>query len=67
MSETPLRRLDHIAAVGLVLGAVLGMAGTIVAQAAVRQVLWAINGVGIVVATALMTLKYFRKGNDWLA
>ena len=67
MSETPLRRHDQVAAVGLALGAVCGMAGTMVAQAPLRQVLWAIDGVGIVVATALMALKYFRKGNDWLA
>ena len=61
------RLLDVIAAVGLALGAVFGLAGTFVGQAQLRQACWAIDGVGVVVATALLTVKFLRKGNDCLA
>ena len=44
-----------------------GLAGTVVADASLRQVFWAIDGVGLVVATALLTLKFLRSGNDCVA
>jgi hypothetical protein len=59
--------LNIIAAVGLVLGGVLGMAGTMVAARNLQSALWAIDGVGVVVATALLAVKLFRKGNDIVA
>jgi len=59
--------LDIIAAAGLAIGGVFGLAGTFVGQAALRQAFWAIDAVGIVVAAALLTMKYFRKGNDCVA
>jgi hypothetical protein len=52
---------------GLTLGAVLGMAGTMVHQQNVRAVLWAIDGTGLIVATALLALTHFRRGNDLIA
>ena len=61
------RPLDIVAAIGLATGAVFGMAGTLVSQPAWRQVFWAIDGVGLVVATALLAMKYFRRGNDCVA
>ena len=60
-------RLDIVAAVGLVIGGIFGLAGTFVGEAALRQALWAVDGVGLVVATALLTMKYFRKGKDCVA
>jgi hypothetical protein len=60
-------RLDIIAAIGLAVGGAFGIAGTFVGQPAVRQELWAIDGVGLIVATALLALKYFRKGDDCVA
>ena len=42
-------RLDIVAAVGLVIGGVFGLAGTFVGQAALQQAFWAIDAVGIVV------------------
>jgi hypothetical protein len=54
---------DTIAAIGLAIGGALGMAGTFVAS----EALWTIDGVGIVVATALLTMKYQRLGNDPVA
>lgn len=56
-----------VAAFGLALGAVFGMAGTFMVQPNLQALLWAIDGVGLVMATALLTLKYFRTGNDLIA
>jgi len=56
-----------IAIVGLALGGVFGMAGTFVTQPNLRSVFWAIDGVGLIVATCLLALHYFRKDNDLVA
>jgi len=60
-------RTDVIAAIGLAIGGALGLAGTFVPLAEARQILWGIDGVGIVVACVLLTLKYFRLGSDLAA
>ena len=52
---------------GLALGAVLGMAGTAVPSASLRSIFWAIDGVGLIVATALLAIHFFRQQNDLLA
>lgn len=52
---------------GLVIGSALGMAGTFVPSAAVRGLLWGLDGVALVVAAALLTVHHFRKGNDVVA
>jgi len=52
---------------GLVLGSVLGMAGTFAPSVTVRGVLWGLDGITLVVATALLTIHYFRRGNDVVA
>jgi hypothetical protein len=59
--------LNVIAAVGLALGAVFGLAGTIVTQPNLRATSWGIDSVGLVMAATLLTLKFFRKGNDLVA
>ncbi|MBI3707471.1 MAG: hypothetical protein HY246_07310 [Proteobacteria bacterium] len=56
--------VNVIAAIGLALGAVFGMVGTMVTQPNVQATSWAVDGVGLIVATALLALKYFRRGND---
>jgi hypothetical protein len=61
------RRLDMVAATGLVLGGVFGTAGTVVAQPYLRAVFWAIDGTSLVVASALLAVRYFRKGCDSVA
>jgi hypothetical protein len=38
-----------------------------VASARLRQAFWAIDGVGIVVATALLAIRFLKRGNDCLA
>ena len=67
MNSANQRGLDIVAAIGLGAGAVFGMAGTFVEQASLRQVFWAIDGVGLVVATSLLTVRFFRSGNDCVA
>ncbi|MER9524543.1 hypothetical protein NKI96_13260 [Mesorhizobium sp. M0292] len=58
---------DTVAAIGLAIGGAFGMAGTFVASAPLRETLWTIDGVALVVATALLTMKYQRLGNDCVA
>lgn len=61
------RSLNLLACVGLGLGAVFGMAGTFVSDENLRSLFWGIDGAGLVMAAALLTLKYFRRGNDIVA
>ena len=56
-----------IAPSGLVIGAVLGMAGTFVPSASLRGLLWGLDGIALIVATALLTIHHFRRGNDIVA
>jgi hypothetical protein len=60
-------RLRLIAAGGLVVGAVLGMAGTFAPSAGWRGLAWGLDGTALVVATALLTIHHLRKGNEILA
>jgi len=52
---------------GLLVGSVLGMAGTFAPSAPLRGLLWGLDGTALVVATALLTIHYFRKGDDVVA
>jgi hypothetical protein len=52
---------------GLALGAIFGPAGTFVSEPGTQALLWAIDGAGLVMATALLCLKYFRQGQDIVA
>ncbi|TIX21354.1 hypothetical protein [Mesorhizobium sp.] len=63
MRSTP----DTIASLGLAIGGAFGLAGTFVASAPLRETLWTIDGAALVVATALLTMKYQRLGNDCVA
>ena len=56
-----------MAAVGLALGGVFGLIGTVVTEQNVRAVSWGIDSVGLVVATSLLAMRFFRKGNDCVA
>lgn len=53
--------------VGLCLGAVLGMVGTMVADPGVRAVAWGVDSVGLIVATVLLALHFFRQNDDLIA
>ena len=61
------RQSDLVAASGLAIGGVFGLTGTMVKDASLRQVLWGIDGVALIVATSLLALKYSRMGNDLVA
>ena len=52
---------------GLVIGSALGMAGTFVPSDPIRGLLWGLDGVALVVATALLAIHYLRKGHDVVA
>jgi hypothetical protein len=59
--------LNTVAATGLALGAALGMAGTFINQPNLQNTCWGIDSIGLVMAAALLTLKFLRKGNDFVA
>lgn len=61
------RGFNLLASFGLALGAVFGMVGTLVSSEILRSVFWAIDGVGLVMAGALLALKFFRDGDDFVA
>jgi hypothetical protein len=59
--------VNVVALIGLTLGAVFGLAGTLVTEPNLRAASWGLDAVGLVVATALLALKFFRAGNDIVA
>ncbi len=59
--------LKIIIVIGLALGGILGMVGTMVAAQNVRAVAWAIDGTALVVAASLLALLFFRRSNDSVA
>ena len=67
MSASSDRTLGRIAAGGLLVGAVFGLAGTLVGSPTLQASLWAIDSVALVVATSLVALRYFRDGVDVVA
>jgi len=60
-------RLRTVAAAGLVIGALLGMAGSFVPSAELRGIAWGIDGTALIVASALLAVFHLRRGNDALA
>ena len=61
------RSVRIVAAAGLGVGGLFGLGGTLVESAPLRQLFWTIDGVALVVASALLTLMHFRQGNDLIA
>ncbi len=61
------KHLNVIASVGLALGGVFGLAGTFVGQANLRNIAWEIDGLGLIIATSLLAIKFSRKGCDAIA
>ena len=59
--------MNILAMLGLALGAVFGMAGTMAAQPNLQAFLWAIDGVGLVMASALLALKFFKAQSEVVA
>ena len=61
------RRTRMIASIGLIIGAIFGMAGCFVQSASLRGLAWGIDGIGLILACVLLTIHYFRKGDDVVA
>jgi len=55
------------AAIGLLLGGVLGVAGSFVPSAALRGLAWGIDGAALIMAGAVLTIHFFRQENDLAA
>src|ERR1700751_5460842 len=58
---------NAVAVAGLALGAVFGLLGTFVTQRNLQSAAWGIDGTGLVVATALLSLRFFRRDNEIVA
>lgn len=55
------------AATGLLTGCILGMIGSMVPSDIVRNILWAIDSCGLILAAALLALYFSKKGYDIIA
>ena len=64
MNEKQTRTL---AAIGLFIGGIFGMIGSIVSSSSFRGFAWGLDGVGLILAGGLLAVYYFRKGYDALA
>jgi hypothetical protein len=60
-------RLHIVAAAALVIGALFGMGGSFAPSAELRGLAWGIDGVALVVASALLGLHHLRRGDTQLA
>jgi hypothetical protein len=61
------KSLKMIASVCLAIGGIFGMAGTFVQSATLRGLAWGVDGTALVVAAVILTLYYYRKGQDLVA
>jgi hypothetical protein len=60
-------RLRFLTAAGLVIGALLGMAGTFAPSAQIRGPAWGADGMALVMASALLAVHHLRNGREQLA
>lgn len=58
---------DFIPVIGLILGAAFGIGGTFVSSDSLRQVFWLVDGIGVIVATTLLAVRFLRSGDDMVA
>jgi hypothetical protein len=56
-----------LSSIGLAVGAVFGLAGTFAPSDALRGLAWGIDGLGIVMASALLAVDFSRRGEDRVA
>lgn len=54
-------------ATGLLIGCVLGIAGSVVPSDTFRNLAWATGSAGIILSSILLCVYYFRKGHDGVA
>lgn len=60
-------RLLAVASMGLVAGALLGLAGTFMPSASLRGLAWGLDGTALIVASALLAVHHLRKGHDLIS
>ena len=60
-------RLLQVAAAALVIGALLGMAGSFAPSAELRGLLWGVDGTALVVGTGLLAVHHLRRGDEVMA
>lgn len=58
------RRRQLTASTCLVVGAILGIAGSFAPSASLRGLAWGLDGVALVVASALLAVHFLRRGHD---
>ena len=58
------KQIRLLASVGLVIGNIFGLIGSFVESVSVRGIAWGIDGIALILATALLTIYFFRKGQD---
>ena len=56
-----------LSSAGLAVGAIFGLAGSFTPSPALRGLAWGIDGIGLVMASALLAVACFRRGLDRLA
>jgi len=66
-NETTAHNLRILAVACLAIGAALGLAGSFVPSAALRGILWGIDGTALVVAAAVLAVIFFKRGQDLVA
>lgn len=59
--------VNTLAILGLALGAVFGLAGTMAPRPNVQAILWMIDSAGLVMAAALLALKFFKQESEIVA
>lgn len=67
MTQPRDKGLRLVASLGLGLGGLFGMAGSFVPSDGMRGLAWGIDGVSLVIASALLTVHFFRRGEDIVA
>lgn len=58
------KQIRSVASVGLVIGSIFGVIGSFVESESLRGIAWGIDGIALILATVLLTIYFFRKGQD---
>ena len=61
------KSLRVLASIGLGVGGALGMMGTFAPSASLRGLAWGIDGIALVMACTLLTLRFFKTGHEIVA
>jgi len=61
------KRTKTTASIGLLIGGIFGLVGSFAPSAPLRGLAWGIDGVGLILASTLLTIYYHRKGLDTTA